>query len=167
VLRHPLPAVVVASATLVLVLAACGSAGGGTQTAASPAAAACADARAAHKAYVVVQHAAGRTVQKCVGFDAAEINGEDLMQKSRIEFQAQSFSGIGKAVCQLDNEPAQFTECFPKDRPYWALYTSQSGGPWQQAQAAYPSLQLKDGDAVGWEYQSATASPPPPPLPRR
>jgi hypothetical protein len=164
--RYPLPALVGTSAILVLLLTACGSAGG-VQTAASPAAPACVDAKAAHKAYVVVQHAAGTTVQKCVGFDAAAINGEDLMQKSGIEFQAQSFSGIGKAVCQLDNEPAQFSECFPKDKPYWALYTSQTGAPWQQAQTAYPGLQLKNGDAVGWEYQSATASPPPPPLPRR
>ena len=59
--RYPLPALVGTSAILVLLLTACGSAGG-VQTAASPAAPACVDAKAAHKAYVVVQHAAGTTV---------------------------------------------------------------------------------------------------------
>jgi hypothetical protein len=160
-------ALVGASAPLVLLLAGCGGSSSGPASAtASPGTAACVNANAAHKAYVVVQHGGGASVQKCVGFDAEQIGGEDLMKKSGIEYQTQDFSGVGKAVCQLDNEPAQFSECFPKDRPFWAMYVSQGGSGWQQGQSAYTAVSLKDGDALGWEYQSATASPPPPPLPR-
>jgi hypothetical protein len=155
-------------APLVLLLAGCGgSSPGSGNAAASPAAASCVNAAAAHRAYVVVEHGGGASVQKCVGFDGEQIGGEDLMKKSGVEYQTQDFSGVGKAVCQLDNEPAQFSECFPKDKPFWAMYISQGGAPWQQGQTAYTAVGLKNGDALGWEYQSATASPPPPPLPRR
>jgi hypothetical protein len=155
-------------APLVLLLAGCGGASSGSGSApASPAAAACVNGGAAHKAYVVVQHTGGTSIQKCVGFDSDQIAGEDLMKKSGVEYQTQAFSGVGKAVCQVDNEPAQFSECFPKDKPFWAMYLSQSGGPWQQGQTAYTAVALKNGDALGWEYQSSTASPPPPPLPKR
>jgi len=155
-------------ASLVLLLAACGgsnAASGGT--AATPATAACVNGGAAHKAYVVVKHGGGTALQKCVGFDGDQIGGEDLMKKSGVEYQTQDFSGVGKAVCQVDNEPAQFSECFPKDKPFWAMYVFQSGGAWQQGQTGYTAVSLKNGDALGWEYQPATASPPPPPLPRR
>jgi hypothetical protein len=118
---------------------------------------------------VVVEHAGGKSIQKCVGFDGDRISGDDLMTRSGVEFQTQTFSGTGKAVCQIDNEPAQYSECFPKDKPYWALYVDQGSGGWQQAQTGYTQVSLKNGDALGWEYESATASPPPPPppLPKR
>jgi hypothetical protein len=166
--RYVRAALVGTGAPLVLLLAACGGASSSSGSPpASPAAAACVNAGAAHKAYVVVQHGGGTAMQKCVGFDGDRIGGEDLMKKSGVEYQAQAFSGVGKAVCQVDNEPSQFSECFPKDKPFWALYVSQSGGPWQQGQTAYTAVSLKNGDALGWEYQSSTASPPPPPLPKR
>ena len=154
------------SATLALTLVAgCGSAAGSSAGAASSGTA-CVNAGAAHKAYLVVQHADGKVVNKCVGFAAAQINGEDLMKQSGIEYQAQTFS-FGKAVCQLDDEPAQFSECFPKDKPFWALYELVGGQPWVQAQTAYTQVDLKDGDALGWTYASPTASPAPPPLPAK
>jgi hypothetical protein len=159
-------ALVGAGAPLVLLLAGCGgSSSGSATTAVSPTTAACVNAGATSKAYVVVDHGGGRSSQRCVGFDGEQITGEDLMTRSGVQFQAQTFSGIGKAVCQLDNEPAQFTECFPKDKPYWALYVSHDGGTWEQPQTGYTGVTLKNGDALGWEYESATASPPPPPPP--
>jgi len=150
------------AATLALVLAAgCGGAAGSTSSGT-----ACVNSSAAHKAYLVVRHADRKVVNKCVGFAAAQINGGDLMKQSGIEYQAQTFS-FGKAVCQLDDEPAQFSECFPKDKPFWALYELVGGQPWVQAQTAYTQVDLKDGDALGWTYASPTASPAPPPLPAK
>jgi hypothetical protein len=155
-----------ASATLALI-AACGGTTTSGAPAASPGAGSCVNGQAAHHAYVMVQHLSGKTVQGCVGFAGDQITGDDLMTQSRIEYNAQTFSGIGKAVCQVDNEPAQFTECFPKDKPYWALYVSTAGGPWTEAQAGYATTSLKDGDALGWQYRQPAGSPPPPPLPRK
>ena len=156
-----------ASASLVL-LAACGGATATTPASGSGSgASACVNSGAAHHAYLVVQHLSGSTLQGCVGFDGAEINGDDLMARSKIQYQTQTFAGIGKAVCQVDNEPAQFTECFPKDKPYWALVISTGGAAWADAQVGYDKTSLKDGDALGWQYRQANASPPPPPLPKK
>ena len=157
---------VYASASLALI-AACGGGSASTSTAASPGAASCVDRQLAHHAYVMVQHLSGKTVQGCVGFTGDQISGDDLMTRSRIEFNAQTFSGLGKAICQIDNEPATFTECFPKDKPYWALLVSTGGGQWADAQAGYATTNLKDGDALGWQYRQPTGSPPPPPLPKK
>jgi hypothetical protein len=154
-----------ASASLALITAC----GGSTPSAPAPGSSgtACVNQKAAHHAYVVVEHLSGTTVQRCVGFDGTQLTGEDLMNQSGIKYSAQTFSGLGKAVCQIDGEPAQFTECFPKDKPYWAMYVETAGGAWADAQAGYVQTNLKDGDALGWEYRQSTGSPPPPPLPRK
>jgi hypothetical protein len=124
----------------------------------------CVNAKAAHRAYVVVTHLDGKSLEKCVGFDGDQINGDDLMTRSGLEVQTQQFS-FGKAICQIDREPASFTECFPKDQPFWSLYTETAGGSWQQAQTGYTAINLKDGDGLGWRYTPATASPAPLPSP--
>ena len=144
-----------------MLVAACG----GTATAPpATSASTCVNAKAAHKAYLVVTHQDDKSAQRCVGFDADQLNGEDLMKQSGIEYQTQTFS-FGKGVCQVDNEPAQFTECFPKDQPYWALFTASGSGPWTSAQTGFTQVNLKPGDALGWRYTPATASPAPTPAP--
>ena len=147
---------------IALLLIACS----GSTTASPPATATatCVNAKAAHKAYLVVTHQDGKSVQRCVGFDADQLNGEDLMKQSGVEFQSQTFS-FGKGMCQIDNEPAQFSECFPKDQPYWALFTATGSSAWTPAQTGYTAINLKAGDAMGWRYTPATASPAPTPAP--
>ena len=152
-----------ASASLALLAFACG--GSPSAPASSPAAGTCVNARAAHRAYLVVQHLSGATLQRCVGFDGAQITGDDLMQQSGVKYETQTFSGLGKAVCSIDNEPAQFTECFPKDKPFWALFSESGRGPWVSPDVGYASVDLKDGDALGWRYEAGSASPAPPPTP--
>jgi hypothetical protein len=123
----------------------------------------CKNASAPHHAYLVVQHLDGTSVQKCVGFTSSTIDGETLMDQSGIEYKAQTFS-FGSAVCQLDNEPPQFTQCFPQNQPYWALFIEASG-KWAPAAAGYAQAILNDKDALGWHYVKATdPSPAPPPL---
>jgi hypothetical protein len=153
-----------ASATLAIaiLIAACG--GATAAPSATSATATCVNAKAAHKAYLVVTHQDGKTVQRCVGFDADQLNGDDLMKQSGVEFQSQTFS-FGKGMCQIDNEPAQFSECFPKDQPYWALFTAAGSGAWIPAQTGYTAINLKAGDAMGWRFTPATASPAPTPAP--
>ncbi|HEY3086088.1 MAG TPA: hypothetical protein VGK28_11575 [Candidatus Dormibacteraeota bacterium] len=154
---------VVASATLALLtvaIAACG----GSPTATSSPAATCANASAPHRAYVVVQHAAGAaSLQKCVGFSGDTIDGQSLMDRSGIEYQTQTFS-FGKAVCQIDNEPAQYSKCFADAGPNWTLFV-ETGGAWSLAQTGYGQVTLHDREALGWRYTSE-ASPAPPALPK-
>ena len=149
-----------ASATLALVIAACG---GSTPTSQATPTNSCANAGAAHHAYVVVQHLSGATVQKCVGFAGDTINGQALMDQSGVEYQAQTFS-FGKAVCQVDNEPTSYPKCFPDKQPYWSLFV-ETGGAWASAANGYTTVNLHDKEALGWHYVQATdPSPAPPPL---
>jgi hypothetical protein len=124
----------------------------------------CVNPSAPHRAYVVVEHGtASHQIQKCVGFAGDTIDGQTLMEQSGIEFQTQDFS-FGKAVCQIDSEPAQYSSCFSNSGPNWLLFVD-TGGTWAEAQTAYTAITLHDKDAFGWEY-TASQSPSPPPLPK-
>jgi hypothetical protein len=140
------------------------SACGGSSQAANPNSA-CVNASAPHHAYIVVQHISGAVVQICVGFTTATIDGKTLMDQSGIEYQAQTFS-FGSAVCQVDNEPQSFTQCFPQNMPYWALFIEASG-TWTTAQNGYTQAVLNDKDALGWHYVQATDPSPAPPPPAK
>ncbi len=87
------------------------------------------------------------------------------MDRSGIEYQAEPV-GSGKVVCQVDQEPAQFSQCFPQNKPYWALFVATGSG-WSTATGGYTDVTLRDGQALGWRYVSAVdAHPAPPPMPR-
>jgi len=127
----------------------------------SPSASACAGTGTLH-AYVVVQHLNGSSLQRCVAFTGT-INGKQLMDRSGINYQTQTFS-FGLGVCAVDNEPAQFTQCFPQGKPYWSLFVEHAGA-WTAAQTGFDQTSLVDRDALGWRYvPAADQSPSPPPL---
>ena len=150
-----------ASAILAIVIAACGTTSP-TATATATPSPTCVNATAPHHAYVVVQHLSGASTQRCVGFTGDTIDGKSLMDQSGIPYQTQTFS-FGLGVCAVDNEPAQFTDCFPKDKPYWDLFI-ETAGAWATAQVGFDKEQLHDNEALGWRYvQSTDASPSPPP----
>jgi hypothetical protein len=147
---------------LAVLLAACGSAA----TPAVTATKACGDASAPHHAYVVVEHMSGSSLQQCVAFSGDMIGGQTLMDKSGVEYQAKSLSS-GKVVCQVDNEPKVFSQCFPQNKPYWALFV-ESGGVWSSAPGGYADVRLHNGDALGWHYvRAGDPAPAPPPLVRQ
>lgn len=156
-----------ASATLALsiagvaAVAACG--GSPANGSASNASNTCVNPTAAHRAYVVVMHASAKVVQKCVGFNGDTIDGQSLMDESKIEYQAQDFGpSLGKAVCQLDNEPAHYTKCFPDNGPYWSTFV-ETNGQWTLAQTGYSQVTLHDREALGWVYTASESPSPPPP----
>ncbi len=153
-----------ASATLALTLGAVNACGGSPAATTSSPTIKCVNASAVHHAYVVVQHAdASHQLQKCVGFTGDTIDGQALMDQSGIEYQTETFS-FGKAVCQVDNEPTQFSKCFADTGANWSLFV-ETGGAWAEAQTGYAQITLHDKEAIGWEY-TAAASPMPPPLPK-
>jgi len=153
-----------ASATLALVLSGVISCGSTTTTGSATPASACINASAPHHAYVVVEHLSGSSVQRCVGFSGETIDATALMDQSGIEYQTQTFS-FGKAICQIDKEPAQYSECLPQGQPYWGLFL-ETNGAWALAQTGYTQVALRDQEGLGWHYVSQTdPSPAPPPLP--
>src|SRR5437868_1953343 len=91
----------------------------------------CADIKAPHHAYVVVQHMSGDWIQRCIGFAPTYIDGQTIMDRSGIQYQVQ-YLEAGKAVCQVDLEPRQYRECVPPNSPRWALFI-ESHGRWSTA----------------------------------
>jgi hypothetical protein len=149
-----------------LVLTSCGSAAAVSGSSGVPAVA-CVNPGAPHRAHLVVEHASGATVDKCVGFSSVQIAGDVLMKESGIVYQTQHFS-FGDGVCAIDLEPRSFDTCLPQGAPYWALWTETAGGAWQQAQTGFAAVKLGPGDALGWRYTPSTdTNPSPPPAPKK
>ena len=151
-----------------LVFAACAPAAATTTTptaTTSPQVTVCAAGSGPHHAYVVVEHLSGASSQQCVAFSGDVIDGQTLMDRSGVEYSARSLSS-GKVVCQVDNEPKTFSQCFPQNKPYWALFV-EVRGVWSNAAGGYADVLLHDGEAMGWHYVPASdPSPAPPPLAR-
>jgi len=154
-----------AGATLALLIAACGGSPATSTGSSSGGAASCVNPGAPHRAYVVVQHLSGKKVQRCVGFSGDTLDAVTLMKQSKIEYQAQT-TREGVEVCQVDHEPARFSECFPAGQPYWSLWT-EVAGRWIFSNVMFSNqMRLHDGQALGWHYVPLTEpSPAPPPKP--
>jgi len=117
----------------------------------------CAAAGSNHAA-LVVEHADGSVVTRCVAFDTGSISGEELLNRAGIAWSAKTFGGFGDAVCALDGEPAQYADCPGKDR-YWAVFVARSGASWQLANVGISALAMHDGDAEGFRFVPAAGLP--------
>jgi hypothetical protein len=155
-----------ASATLALAISSATGCGATPTTGSASPASTCVNSSATHRAYVVVQHGSGTTLQKCVGFSGDTIDGKSLMDKSGIDYQTQTTS-YGPAVCAIDSEPKTFDKCFNSNGPNWSLFI-ETNGSWTVAQTGFadPKVILHDKDALGWRYIPYTENPSPPPLPK-
>jgi hypothetical protein len=149
-----------------LALLAAGACGGGGAASSTPTPTAstvntCAKAhQSPHVAYLVVQHLSGATIERCAGFGGDAIDGATVMQETATQFQMGA-----SAMCQVDHEPQQFTEC-SVDQAHWSLWL-YTGGAWTAQTGSYAQLQLHDHDALGWRYVlSSSPAPSPPPAPQ-
>lgn len=156
------PALSTIGAVALLLAAGCGGGTGGSASAPATSSAVntCAKAhQSKHVAYLVVQHLSGQAIERCAGFDGDTIDGAGVMQATGIQFQAGT-----AAVCQVDHEPQQFTDCTPA-QPHWSLWL-YTAGAWSASTVPYGQVQLHDRDALGWRYvTTAEAQPPPVPQP--
>ncbi|MBJ7595332.1 MAG: hypothetical protein JF886_10815 [Candidatus Dormibacteraeota bacterium] len=141
----------------------------GAKTSLAPAVEGCAQASGVHHAALVAQHGDGRPpVTTCVSFGTDSITGDELLTAARaqgVESQTlgSSDSGYGKAVCQIDYEPAQYpSTCWSGSSPYWALFVSRGGGAWTESSLGISSQTFRDGDAEGFRYEGQSDGSPPP-----
>lgn len=132
---------------------------------------ACAAAAGAHHVALVVEHADGRTLEYCVGFDADSVTGEQVLQAAAqqygLEYRTVAFGSLGDAVCQIDHEPQTYpATCWTSSSDYWSMWVSRGGGTWTGSNRGVSSQTFADGDAEGWHYvpQSGAAAPPPTPV---
>jgi hypothetical protein len=114
---------------------------------------------AIHHAALVIQHASGSVVTRCVAFAEDQITGLQLVQRSNLQYEAQGFGSMGSAMCQLDREPAAVPPgCFGSG-PYWQ-YFHRGGGGWQRSALGASSSGLHDGDVDGWRYAAGSNQTP-------
>lgn len=123
----------------------------------APAVPGCA-AAGSNRAALLVEHADGSVVTRCVAFDTAAITGEELLNRSGLTWSSKTFGSFGDAVCAIDMEPAQYADCPGKDR-YWAVFVARARGSWQLANAGISTMTLGDGDAEGFRYVPASGVP--------
>lgn len=104
-------------------------------------------------------------VTRCVAFDAPSLTGEQVMSMSGIEYATATYGSLGRAVCQVDGEPATYPpSCWTSSSPYWAMFVARGGGGWAVSARGVSSQTFADGDALGWHYvpQSGPGGGPPP-----
>ena len=130
-----------------------------------PAAALCARAASSHRVGLVVEHGDGRVIRICVGFNSSTVTALSVLQTSGLEIGTQSFGSLGTGVCQIDNEPARYTTCFPATGSYWVLFLSRAGSAWTTSSVGASSATVADGDGVGFRYDPVSGADPPPPSP--
>ena len=129
----------------------------------SPLISKCAGAGLGHAA-VMVEHADGSVITRCVSFGTATVTGQALIESSGVAWSGQTFGAYGVAVCAMDSEPLHYTTC-PGQDSYWAIFVSRGGGAWQLSSIGISTLTLTDGDAEGFRYVPAAGTPASPPLP--
>lgn len=132
-----------------------------------PAAPLCAQAAYAQRVGLVVEHGDGQVIRRCVGFNTATDTALGILQASGLEVGLSSYGGgLGAAVCQIDNEPATYPPgCFTASGSYWVLFVSRGGGAWVNSDVGASSVNVANGDDIGFRYDSQTAADPPPPSP--
>ncbi|MEO6795716.1 MAG: hypothetical protein ABI401_07775 [Candidatus Dormibacter sp.] len=115
---------------------------------------------ALHHAALVVEHSGGRLITRCVAFTEDQISGLQLIQRSGLEYRAESFGSLGSAMCQLDHEPTTVpADCFGSG-PYWQYFHRSASG-WGQSAMGAGSSALRDGAMDGWHYAAGASQPPP------
>jgi hypothetical protein len=130
-----------------------------------PVAPLCAQAASSHHVGIVVEHGNGTVVRQCVGFATATITALGVLEASGIEYAAESYGGLGEAVCQIDHEPAQYSSCLPSSGSFWVFFISRGGAAWANSAQGISNATVADGDDVGFRYDPLSGADPAPASP--
>jgi hypothetical protein len=130
-----------------------------------PGTAGCVQASSVHHATLVVEHQSGAVTRVCVSFSTSQVTGQQLLDMSRVSYNTVDYGSYGKAVCQIEGEPASYPpSCWTASSPYWALFVSRGGGAWTSSSRGISAQTFADGDAEGFRYEAQSdASTPAPP----
>ena len=119
----------------------------------------CVNAAAQHHAAIVVEHADGTMRTTCVGFDAAQVTGKQLLDASPIPYGVSPDPNYGDAVCSVDGEPTSYPPNCLTLPSYWALSRASYGSPLIVANKGIDGLWFADGDALGLRYVRSSSQP--------
>src|SRR5262245_9123734 len=155
---------VIGGAVLLLLLASCEAVCGAVPAASirTERAINCVDAKAAHHAYVVVQHGSGAWIERCVGFGPGFIDAPTLMGRAGI-----SYTWLESTLCAVDGEPATAAPCPPNETQRWAVFVT-TADRWSMTSEPFDSVRIADRQALGLRYVAASdRTPGRPPLTNR
>lgn len=115
-------------------------------------------AQTGNRVALVVRFDDETVVTRCVTFSEAQISGYEVLDRSGLKIVA-DFSGMGAAICKIEDTGCSDSNCFCKSPPdYWS-YWHLDGEAWVYAQAGASGHQVSDGDVEGWSW--GPAKPPP------
>ena len=119
-----------------------------------------------HRAALVVRMGDGAVETACVSFTEETVTGYDLLVRSGMPLNIDA-SGMGTAVCSINNTgcPASdcFCQCTGSDCLYWS-YWHRPNGVWEYSQGGASVSVVVDGAIEGWSWGPGSVSnavPPP------
>ena len=118
-----------------------------------------AGAEAPNRAGLVVRFGNGSFVTRCIEFGESEISGYDALTRSGLDVVVAFDSGMGAAVCKVEDDGCPLEDCLTCDAPNYWSYWHLSNGAWNYSPAGGSSYKVQDGDVEGWSW--GTGDPPP------
>jgi hypothetical protein len=104
---------------------------------------------------LVIRHGDGTLVEIYVQFDEASLTGEELLNRSGLDFSEAPFGGLGAGVCSIGGEGCPSDNCYCKSYTtpayYWRYYALQDGG-WLEQLRGPSTHVLHDGDVDAWSW---------------
>jgi hypothetical protein len=116
-----------------------------------------------HHASLVLQFVDGHVQTYCIAFTEQSISGLDMLLKTGLPVQVQSYGGAGTEICKIGedgcNYPEQLCACqsYGPGGKYWSYHHLKSG-KWQSSGTAADHYSVHDGDVEGWAWSDG--SPP-------
>lgn len=124
-----------------------------------------------NRAGLVVVHADGSVVSRCVGFHEESISGYDLLVRGGFAPRAE-VTGMGASVCSIEGQGCGegencFCQCMSSPCIYWTYWQLGPEG-WRYFNMGAANNQVGDGAVQGWRWGESKPNAPaeiaPPPV---
>lgn len=114
---------------------------------------------ATHHAGLVVIHGDGSVTTACVAFSQEQISGQELLDRSGVDYRLDASNPMGALVCRVGSEgcdfPAQACLCqcsLGQACRYWAYFNRPAGSDWVYAVSGTTGHQVHEGDLDAWVW---------------
>ncbi len=117
------------------------------------------------RAGLVVVYAPDDVRTSCVTFDAAEVTGLELLQRSGLAIIQAGTTGVGDTVCKIDavgcDFPGEhcFCQCLSTPCTFWSYWYWQDG-EWTFSQRGAALRRVSDGAVDAWVWGDGQTPPP-------
>ncbi len=107
----------------------------------------------------LVVHFGTTTITRCVAFDEPEISGYDVLARSGLSFVASFDSGLGAAICAIENTGCPAESCLLCHAPLYWSYWRFDGANWVYSSLGSSLTTVRDGDVEGWSWGNGDLPP--------